>query len=133
MVLSASTATRDLAFEPVDNARLANFVGPMDENLRHIEQRLNVQVRRRGGWVEVSGSPEATVTAEHVLRRLFELSASEALTPDRVHLAVQEAGMDSAPVVVARASDELTIHTQRGGIRGRGANQRQYLHNIRTC
>ncbi|MDY0066940.1 MAG: PhoH family protein [Steroidobacteraceae bacterium] len=132
--MSASTATRDLAFEPVDNARLANFVGPMDENLRHIEQRLHVQVRRRGGWVEVSGAPEATVRAEHVLRRLFELSASESLTPDRVHLAVQEAGMENAPpVVVARSPDELTIHTQRGGIRGRGPNQRQYLNNIRTC
>ena len=69
--MSASIETRDLAFEPVDNARLANFVGPMDENLRQIEQRLNVQVRRRGGWVEVSGTPEATVTAEHVLRHLF--------------------------------------------------------------
>ena len=58
--MSASIATRDLAFEPVDNARLANFVGPMDENLRQVEQRLNVQVRRRGGWVEVSGPTEAT-------------------------------------------------------------------------
>jgi phosphate starvation-inducible protein PhoH and related proteins len=131
--MSASMATRDLAFEPVDNARLANFVGPMDENLRQVEQRLNVQVRRRGGWVEVSGTPEATVAAEHVLRHLFELSGSEALTPDRVHLAVQEAHMEPAPVVVTRATDEVTSHTQRGGIRGRGPNQRQYLANIHTC
>jgi len=130
--MSVPLATRDLAFEPVDNARLANFVGPMDENLRHVEKRLNVQVRRRGGWVEVSGTPEATVAAEHVLRRLFELSANEALTPDRVHLAVQEVGMEGAPAVVARAPDEVLIHTQRGGIRGRGPNQKQYLHNIRT-
>jgi phosphate starvation-inducible PhoH-like protein len=130
--MSASIATRDLAFEPVDNARLANFVGPMDENLRQVEQRLNVQVRRRGGWVEVSGTPEATVMAEHVLRLLFEVSASEALTPDRVHLVVQEARMEPAPMVVTRATDEVTIHTQRGGVRGRGANQRQYLANIHT-
>jgi len=130
--MSVPLATRDLAFEPVDNARLANFVGPMDENLRHVEKRLNVQVRRRGGWVEVSGTPEATVAAEHVLRRLFELSANEALTPDRVHLAVQEVGMEAAPAVVTRAPDEVLIHTQRGGIRGRGPNQKQYLHNIRT-
>lgn len=67
-----------------------------------------------------------------MLRRLFELSASEALTPERVHLAVQEAGMESAPAVVTRAPDEVLIHTQRGGIRGRGPNQKQYLHNIRT-
>ncbi|WP_293852119.1 PhoH family protein [Steroidobacter sp.] len=133
--LNASTATRDLAFEPVDNARLANFVGPMDENLRHVEQRLNVQVHRRGGHVEVSGTTVATNAAERVLRRLFELSSKEAITPERVHLAVQEAGMEesTAPVLVApRPSDEVTIHTQRGGIRGRGQNQRQYLHNIHT-
>lgn len=130
--MNAPAATRDLAFEAVDNARLANFVGPMDENLRHVEDRLSVQVRRRGGWIEISGTPEATVTAEHVLRRLFELSAVESLTPDRVHLVVQEARMESAPSVVARSADEVTIHTQRGGIRGRGPNQRQYLQNIRT-
>jgi phosphate starvation-inducible PhoH-like protein len=50
-----------------------------------------------------------------------------------VHLAVQEAGMEPAPIVVTRAADEVTIHTQRGGVRGRGANQRQYLANIHTC
>ena len=54
-------ATRDLALEPVDNARLANFVGPMDENLRHVEQRLGVQVRRRGGKVQGFASPNALV------------------------------------------------------------------------
>ncbi len=131
--MSTPVATRDLAFDPVDNARLANFVGPMDENLRHVEERLGVNVRRRGGWVEVSGPEPAAVAAEQVLRRLFDLSASESLTPDRVHLALQEAGMEPAPAVVAaRSPDEVTIHTQRGGIRGRGPNQRQYLHNIRT-
>ena len=139
--MNTPVATRDLAFEPVDNARLANFVGPMDENLRHVEQRLGVDVRRRGGWVEVSGPEAAAIAAEQVLRRLFDLSATESLTPDRVHLVVQEAGMESqAPVIEAPTRsarsvvtpDEVTINTQRGGIRGRGPNQRQYLQNIRT-
>jgi phosphate starvation-inducible PhoH-like protein len=40
--------------------------------------------------------------------------------------------METAPSVVARSADEVTIHTQRGGIRGRGPNQRGYLQNIRT-
>src|SRR5678809_451485 len=38
--------------------------------------------------------------------------------------------MEPAPVLVTRATDEVTIHTQRGGVRGRGPNQRQYLANI---
>jgi phosphate starvation-inducible protein PhoH and related proteins len=132
--MNTSVATRDLAFDPVDNARLANFVGPMDENLRHVEERFGVHVRRRGGWVEVSGPEAAALAAEQVLRRLFELSASESLTPDRVHLAVQEVGMEpvALPTVATRSADEVTINTQRGGIRGRGPNQRQYLQNIRS-
>ncbi|HKE97171.1 MAG TPA: PhoH family protein [Povalibacter sp.] len=132
--MSTPVETRDLAFEPVDNARLANFVGPMDENLRHIEQRMGVQVRRRGGWVEVSGPAPAAEAAQQVLKHLFDLSASESLTPDRVHLALQEAGMEAAaPATPTRAADDQAIHTMRGGIRGRGPNQRQYLHNIHTC
>jgi phosphate starvation-inducible PhoH-like protein len=143
--MSIPIATRDLAFDPVDNARLANFVGPMDENLRHVEERLGVHVRRRGGWIEVSGPEPAAAAAEQVLRQLFDLSASESLTPERVHLALQEVGMErpldrtpsaagapERPIVVARSPDEITIQTQRGGIRGRGPNQRQYLQNIRT-
>jgi phosphate starvation-inducible protein PhoH and related proteins len=135
--MNTPVATRDLAFEPVDNSRLANFVGPMDENLRHVEERLGVNVRRRGGWVEVSGPEPAALAAEQVLRRLFALSAVESLTPDRVHLALQEVGMEASsaqeqPPIAARDPEETTIRTQRGGIRGRGPNQRQYLDNIRT-
>jgi phosphate starvation-inducible PhoH-like protein len=126
-------ATLDLAFDPGDNSRLANFVGPMDENLRHVEQRLGVQVRRRGAQVEVSGPESAALAAEHVLRGLFELAARESLTPDRVHLALQEVGMEPVPAAAAvRAPEEPSINTQRGGIRGRGPNQRLYLQNIRN-
>ena len=38
-----------------DNARLANFAGPMEQNLRHVEERLGVEVRRRGYDVQVLG------------------------------------------------------------------------------
>ena len=130
--MNASVATRDLSFDPVDNTRLANFVGPMDANLRHVEERLGVQIRRRGGWLEVSGPEPAAVAAERVLRDLFALSGIESLSPDRVHLAVQEAGMSAPGVAMPRALDESPIQTQRGGIRGRGPNQKQYLQNIRS-
>ncbi|HKQ83201.1 MAG TPA: PhoH family protein [Steroidobacteraceae bacterium] len=130
--MSSAIATRDLSFEAADNARLANFVGPMDENLRQVEERLGVQIRRRGGWIEISGPSVAALTAEKILRRLFETAASEPLTPERVHLCVQEANMDEVPIAAVPSPEELVLHTQRGGIRGRGPNQKQYLHNIRT-
>jgi phosphate starvation-inducible PhoH-like protein len=62
---------------------------------------------------------------------MFELSALETLTPERVHLCLQEIDVDEPRPASRSTSDEVVIHTQRGGVRGRGANQRQYLANIR--
>jgi len=123
---------RELSLEAADNARLGNFAGPMEQNLRHVEERLGVEVRRRGHRLQVLGPPGGVDNAHAVLARMFELSATETMSPERVHLCVQEHGFP-APVSGGEASpeaSEVIVQTQRGGIRGRGANQRQYLENI---
>jgi len=38
-----------------DNARLANLCGPLDENLRQIEQALDVTLQRRGHRITIRG------------------------------------------------------------------------------
>ena len=55
--LSAQVEVRDIALDGADNARLANFAGPMEQNLRHVEERLGVEVRRRGHQLQVSARP----------------------------------------------------------------------------
>jgi len=131
--LSDPVAVREISLAEADNVRLANFSGPMEQNLRHVEERLGVEVRRRGHQLQVFGPSETARHAERVLRRMFELSASETLSPERVHLCVQEFGFPQSGAAVANGgSDEVVVHTQRGGVRGRGANQRQYLDNIRV-
>jgi len=129
--LSEQVEVRDLSLEGADNTRLGNFAGPMEQNLRHVEERLGVEVRRRGHHLQVFGPPGTVDNAAAVLRRMFELSAGEAMSPARVHLCVQEYGFPVAGESSA-AGEEVVVHTQRGGIRGRGANQRQYLDNIRA-
>jgi phosphate starvation-inducible PhoH-like protein len=126
--------TRELSLEAADNARLGNFAGPMEQNLRHVEERLGVEVRRRGHRLQVLGPPGGVAPALAVLTRMLELSATESLTPDRVHLCVQELGFPAAAPAgeAAPAAADVVVQTQRGGIRGRGANQRQYLDNIRV-
>jgi phosphate starvation-inducible protein PhoH and related proteins len=127
--LSAQVLVRDISLEDADNARLVNFSGPMEQNLRHVEERLGVEVRRRGHQLQVFGAAGTVDNAAAVLRRMFELSASESMSPQRVHLCVQELGFPSADEPRGPAGD-VVVQTQRGGIRGRGANQCQYLDNI---
>jgi phosphate starvation-inducible protein PhoH and related proteins len=120
---------REISLADADNARLANFSGPMEQNLRHVEERLGVEVRRRGHGLQVFGAAGTVDNAAAVLRRMFELSAAEAMSPERVHLCVQELGFP-APDAQRGPAGEVVVHTQRGGVRGRGANQCQYLGNI---
>ena len=57
--LSVPIEALDIALEGADNRRLANFAGPMEQNLRHVEERLGVEVRRRGHQLHVLGPPDA--------------------------------------------------------------------------
>jgi len=44
-----------VAFEPLDNARLANLCGVLDENLRQIETAYDVTIARRGEYCRIDG------------------------------------------------------------------------------
>jgi phosphate starvation-inducible PhoH-like protein len=122
------SAAVEFVLEPADNQRLANLCGPLEENLRLIESRLQVELKRRGGLFQVRGAN--TAGAESVLRRLFAQTRQEQVTPEQVHLALGE--VSSAPSD-GDAPDFPTVKTARGSIRARGPNQKQYLENIRRC
>jgi phosphate starvation-inducible PhoH-like protein len=135
----AAAVPQALEFEllPQDNQRLAALCGPLDQNLRLIEQRLGVEVRRRGNQFRVAGS--AATGAAQVLRDLFELTAGGAAVelPD-VHLALREHeaqevvgdAVRPAPVIPLPGDDAARV--PRGLIRARGEHQKQYLANIRN-
>ncbi len=127
-------AFREFSLEPPDNERLANLCGPLDENLRLIESRLGVEVRRRGSVFRVQG-PKAAA-AESLLRELFRLTRTEDITPEAVHLTLRDHDkvddkVDDRPTEFLDEQADTGLRTLRGTIRARGANQREYLKRIR--
>ena len=124
---SAPSSPREFELEPSDNTRLANLCGPLDENLRLLESRLDVQIRRRGDSFRVTGVHAES--AEDTLRELFDLTKSEEVTPERVHLALSE--RESGPLPADADPTEQSVRVPRGGIRARGSHQRDYLAHIR--
>jgi phosphate starvation-inducible PhoH-like protein len=137
--LNAVQISRDIVLEPADNNRLANLCGQFDEHLRQIERRLDVEIASRGNRFRVTGSPGAAEAGGDVLLSLFEMTDSERLDPERVHMMLQESFMnddDAAAGDVANGSngddDALSIQTRRKLIRARGANQAGYLRNIQA-
>ncbi len=126
--------TRDLLLAPADNIRLVELCGPLDQHLHQIESRLGVEVRRRGNRFQIIGLPAAIKRAEAVLQDLYARAQREPVDSERVHIALQELDMDagSADAVPGPMGDELKVRTARGALRARGANQTEYLSNVRT-
>src|ERR1700735_4543401 len=108
---------REFELEPADNARLANLCGPLDENLRMVENRLNVEVHRRGETFRVVG--ERAPEAEDTLRELFRLSKDEDVTPHRVHLTLHERTNDGEHPA-GRDTNAPSLPVLRRSLRGRG-------------
>lgn len=118
---------RDLVLEPADNQRLANLCGQFDEHLKQIERRLGVLIRPRGNRFQLEGPERAVEAADRLLVALFEQSATESISPQRVHAWLQEAGLYEEPA--AAVPGELSM--RRGVVRSRGQNQGRYLQSIR--
>jgi phosphate starvation-inducible PhoH-like protein len=121
-------AVYDIRLEPADNARLANICGPFDQHLKQLERRLGVDIVSRGNSFQVSGPSDAARAAGEILRRMYMETESETLTPERVHLYLHDAGV--ADALDNDVDDEVVVKVRRGHVRGRGANQSQYLRNI---
>ncbi len=114
----------ELSLTPVDNERLANLCGPLDENLRQIELALDVTIARRGERFSLRGGAEQTARAARLLQKFYDESAN-GLSVDTIQLGLVEyqlaaAEEDGAPILVTRKAD----------LRGRTPRQRAYLKAI---
>jgi len=115
---------------PGDNERLANLCGQLDQHLRQIESRLGIEINNRGAVFRLLGERRSVAAGARVLRELYRVSADETLTPERVHLHLQESGVDALPDDAEEQLPEVVIKTKRALIRARGPNQQRYLHAI---
>ena len=118
----------DLRLEPADNNRLANLCGPLDKNLRHIERRLGVEINYRSNTFRIIGTNTSVDATKHILQSLYEMTATETMSPEKVHLHLQDAGADLE--VKEDEDTETDIKIKCGVIKGRSPNQRHYLRNI---
>lgn len=131
---AASTAT-SLRLEPNDTKRLANLCGQLNEHIKLISQRLAVDIRSRGNHFELTGEPTAVAAASTLLHSLYADTKQQLLTPDKVHLQLQQASI--AETLAATNStlpfsrQPSSFRTKRLQIKARGKHQQQYLEQMR--
>jgi phosphate starvation-inducible PhoH-like protein len=115
------TRPLELVLTPVDNQRLANLCGTLDENLRQIETALEVTIARRGERFTVRGAKAAQ--AGEVLQKFYG-DAKRSLTLDDIQLGLIEVRSRGG------AKEDTPLLTRRADLRGRTPRQRQYIQNI---
>ena len=116
---------REIEFspDPFDNRKLANLCGPLDQNLREIEEQLDVRIQRRGETIRVIGVHSQAEAAVQCLRYLYQQTA-EGLTIEAVRLAVK------SPDATVGGGDTPRLQTRKSDLRGRTPRQNQYLQQI---
>ena len=127
---STSLETINFELSPIDNERLANLCGHLDEHLRMLERGFGIEVNNRGSKFQIIGPVSFLAVAQAVINELYVETSQSVLTPEQVHLAIREVG--GTETVTQRSSEEIIIKTKRGLVKARGDNQQAYLRRVMT-
>ncbi len=124
----------NISLEPNDTRHLACLCGQFDTHLRQIEKYMNITIASRGNLFKLEGTSEKIQEGQNLLIRLYEdICEGSALTPESLHLYLQEANIDSLSKDKEKIEPNSlsVIRTKRSSIKPRGKNQQNYVKAIR--
>lgn len=120
----------------MDNLRLANLCGSLDENLKQIETALDVAISRRGEHFSLSGKSTQTRIAAEALQNFYS-QAQHHLSIEQIQLGLIElmnprhaSSTDTAADAENAAVVAPLLLTRRSDLHGRTPRQAQYLQQI---
>jgi phosphate starvation-inducible protein PhoH and related proteins len=114
----------DVTLAPLDNERLANLCGPLDENLRQIETAFDVTIARRGEHCRVIGDAARARLAAQALEQFYE-AAKVPLSIDDIQLGLVELRSRGQSQQAPAA-----LLTKKSDLHGRTPNQVQYIRQM---
>ncbi len=138
--MSIKTTKLELTLEPADNQRLSSLCGPFDDNIKHLERRLGIEINYRGNLFTVVGKLHTAKATIDILKNLYVETAPVKnqypdIEPEQIHLAVTESGIlkqEKEQASTIPYGKEIFIKTKKGLIKPRTENQAQYVTNIVT-
>lgn len=117
----------EITLIPEDNIRLANLCGTLDENIKQIEDALDIGISRRGAHFKLSGDKQNMELAAQLLES-FYARAKKPIELEEIQLGLVEVDKLSPESV---ASTKMpTLMTRRADLHGRTPRQVEYLQQI---
>ncbi len=128
--MTAKPKPLSIALAPLDNARLQNLCGALDENLRQIEAAFDVTISRRGPNCRINGELSQARLAGAALQHFYE-QAGEPLSIDELQLGLIEISRNrNAHPARASAVPSAGLMTRKTDLHGRTPHQVEYLRQI---
>lgn len=132
-ILSNKLKTAEIYLEPSDNQRLNSLIGPFDENIKHIERRLGLEIAHRENHFRITGKHKNVNAGLDLLQSLYVETAPlkgiiKEIDPELIHLSIIEANcleQDNSEFI-----NDAYIKTRKGVIKPRNPNQNTYISNI---
>ena len=145
----ARSTTAHFAPPELDNNRLANLCGAVDQNLRLIETNFEVRISRRGESFTIEGEGAAPSQAAALLKRFYQ-AASVPLSREDIQLTALEMKNTARASAAAVGPEQArngsidgngngiampavpTLRTRKADLQGRSPNQHEYLKHNRS-
>ncbi|WP_373355034.1 PhoH family protein [Pseudoroseicyclus sp. CXY001] len=126
-----------------DNFLLIDLCGEHDRNLAELEERLEVQILRRGNRLEIHGEEDAQRSAERVLAALYHrLEQGRGIAPGDLDRELRMGGPESAPPaprsqplpgqsdLFGENGQRIEIKTRRKLVEPRTEAQKAYVRSL---
>ncbi len=120
--------TKTIAFTPVNNQRLSSLCGTLDENLKQIENALDVSIARRNEQFRITGPEKRIELAITALQHFYNQAETE-LDLDIIQLDLIEL-LNPTNGDKAQDSTVLPLKTRRNDLRGRTPRQTGYIKAV---
>lgn len=136
--MSDSNTTTAIEFDllPLDNQRLTNLCGPVNQNLQQIEDYYNVKINCRSNQFEINGDGRQLKKVKNTIQTLYNVAGHEALTSATIQLYLND-NVENNKMINSEGIDidreyQSSSRKRHGTIKGRGKSQVQYLEQINS-
>lgn len=133
---SPSHPAPEVLVEFPDNRLLIDLCGEFDRNLADVEQKLNVQLLRRGNQIAIMGDPDAQQRSADVLNALYtRLEAGRAVEPGDIDRELRmdtsgDAGVDGITQLEMFKGGKVEIKTRKKLVEPRTDAQKAYVQAL---
>ena len=120
---------QNITLHPEDNNRLANLCGLLDENLRHIESCMKVEISNRGNAFRIKGSEKDVPLTSKLIEELYKISEFEELTPKHLHMYMNK-NKSLKNSKINKFDDEIILKFKKAIIKPKSKSQEMYIEGI---